>query len=245
MIDVPQGKEKGSHWFRAAFDPAPLRGKNVTFLFRYRTQNVSTPPKKYYGSKFMVSYRDASSGEKLWPDAGLQEGNVSWCDGALQVTFRPGAADAEVMLGLQEVSGRIEFEFDSLRSGSVFSPAARINLDYKVKYPQKTEKHSRLRGMMSPAGPMTEEMFRTLKQWNVNLVRMQIMRNWNKLNTELDLDEYYRWLDKRLDEIENATRLAEKYGIRLIIDLHSPPGGKSSLNHMRMFCEKKICGCFP
>lgn len=84
-----------------------------------------------------------------------------------------------------------------MRSGSVFSPAARINLDYKVKYPQKTEKHSRLRGMMSPAGPMTEEMFRTLKQWNVNLVRMQIMRNWNKLNTELDLDEYYRWLDKR------------------------------------------------
>lgn len=244
VIDVPQGKEKGSHWFRAAFDPAPLRGKNVTFLFRYRTQNVSTPLKKYYGSKFMVSYRDASSGEKLWPDAGLLEGNVSWCDGALQVTFRPGAADAEVMLGLQEVSGRIEFEFDSLRSGSVFSPAARINLDYKVKYPQKTEKHSRLRGMMSPAGPMTEEMFRTLKQWNVNLVRMQIMRNWNKLNTELDLDEYYRWLDKRLDEIENATRLAEKYGIRLIIDLHSPPGGKSSLNHMRMFCEKKYADAF-
>ena len=38
VIDVPQGKEKGSHWFRATFDPAPLRGKNVTFLFRYRTQ---------------------------------------------------------------------------------------------------------------------------------------------------------------------------------------------------------------
>ncbi len=36
VIDVPQGKEKGSHWFRAAFDPAPLRGKDVTAASRLR-----------------------------------------------------------------------------------------------------------------------------------------------------------------------------------------------------------------
>ncbi len=244
VIDVPRGKERGTHWFSASFDPAPLRGKQVTFLFRYRLQNVSLPPKKYYGSKFMVSYRDAASRKKVWPDAWLPEGSQPWNSGALQVKFRPQAIEAEIMLGLQNVSGKIEFEFDSLQCGSVFSPAARVNLDYKVKYPQGGKADSRLRGVMSPSGPMTEEMFRILKQWNVNLLRMQMIRNWNKINTDQDLDEYNRWLDGRLNQIEEAADLAGKYGIRIVIDLHSPPGGKTALNHMRMFNEKKYADAF-
>lgn len=242
-VNVPRGSESGLHAFRAALDLKELRGKRVTFLIRYRIQEVSEPPKPYLGSKFMVSY--LANGVKQWPDAGLPQGSSDgWRSGAFIVEFPADAADGELTLGLEDASGRIEFDLSTLEIGVVFSPEKRVNLDYRVAYPDPVRNAPRRRGVMVPSGPVTDEMLRTLHDWNANLIRAQITRNWGKIGTELDLDEYNRWLDKRLDEIEKTAELARKYDIKLVIDLHSPPGGKIDARNMRMFFEPKYADAF-
>lgn len=243
VIEVPRGREPGMHAFHAVPDMKSLRGKRVTFLIRYRGNDVSEPPKPYLGSKFMVSY--TGCGIKRWPDAKLPEGDSGgWKTATLTEEFPPDASGGEISLGLQDVSGRIEFDLSTLEIGIAFSPEKRVNLDFRVKYPDAIRNAPRRRGVMVPSGPVTDEMLRVLHDWDANLIRAQITRNWGKIDTELDLDEYNQWLDKRLDEIEETAKLAGKYGIKLVIDLHSPPGGKIDAYNMRMFFEKKYADAF-
>lgn len=83
--------------------------------------------------------------------------------------------------------------------------------------------------MMSPSRDMTEDDFRTLKAWGVNLLRYQMTRNWSKLDDNQDLAEYDRWQDGRLDHLDAfVLPMAEKYGISVVIDLHVFPGGRNA-----------------
>jgi len=243
IIDVPPGKAAGMHAFQAKISMETMRNRRVSFLIRYRIGDVSEPPKPYWGSKFMLSY--TGNGIKCYPDANLPEGRGGdWCNGSFVETFAPDAQNGELVLGLQEVSGRIEFDLSSLECGVAFSPDKRVNLDYQVSYPDTVLHEPRRRGVMVASGPVTDEMLNVLHQWNVNLIRAQITRNWGKTNTELDLEEYNHWLDQRLNEIEETVKLGAKYDIKVVIDLHSPPGGKIDARNMRMFFEKKYADAF-
>lgn len=243
VIDVPRGKEAGMHAFSAKIDLAKLQGQRLTFLIRYLTDGVSAPSKSYWGSKFMLSY--TGNGVKCWPQANLPAGSSDgWKTGVLSETFAADAVNGELVLGLQEVSGRIEFDLSSLECGVAFSPDARVNLDYQLNYPEAVADAPRQRGVMVASGPVTDDMLKVLNDWNVNLIRAQITRNWGKIDTELDLEEYNRWLDRRLGEIETTAALAAKYNIKLVIDLHSPPGGKIDARNMRMFFDQKYADAF-
>ena len=242
-VDVPQEDAATSHWFSAKFDPAPFRGKSVCFLVKFRTKGVTQSKLRHLGSKFMIVCNDGPESKTQYHDAWLPEGDQDWQYGSIFQTISPNAKNAEIVLGMQNVSGRIEFELDSVECGALYTPENRTNLDYRIQYPDSV-RNARLRGVMSPGGPLNEEMLQTLKNWNANLIRYQLIRNWGQMNTEMDLDEYNIWLDKRLNNLEQMTKLSSGYGIRFILDMHSPPGGKSGWYNMRMFSEKKYADAF-
>jgi endoglucanase len=83
---------------------------------------------------------------------------------------------------------------------------------------------SRLRGaMVSP--DIDEASLRVLGQeWNANLIRWQLVRR-EEIDNPLDLAVYDRWLQSALKQLDAALPLCEKYGLRVVVDLHSPPGG--------------------
>ena len=83
-----------------------------------------------------------------------------------------------------------------------------------------------LRGVMLPERPTTEDDIATLASWGATLARFQIMRNWMADNDAQDLDEYFAWIDTRLDNLVDVLRWAEAHGLKIVVDLHSPPGGK-------------------
>ena len=138
-------------------------------------------------------------------------------------------------LGLQNSSGKIEYEMDSFEIGIGFSPENRKNLDYIVKYPEKVRNHPRLRGAMFEGHLIPEQNFQTFVEWNGNLIRAQITRNWGRYGTDLDVEEYLNWFEMRLKQIDENSKTALKYGMKIVIDLHSPPGGRIDPNNMRMF----------
>ena len=83
---------------------------------------------------------------------------------------------------------------------------------------------------------MTEDDFKTLRSWGATLLRFQMVRDWHAVNGNRDLDEYDRWLDGRLDHLDKVVLpLALKHGIRVVVDMHVPPGGRDAGTEANMF----------
>ena len=79
---------------------------------------------------------------------------------------------------------------------------------------------------MLPARATTEDDIETLHQWGATMARYQIVRNWNGNDDNQDLAEYAAWIDSRLDNIEDVIRWARARGMKIVVDVHVPPGGK-------------------
>ncbi|MGH6845714.1 MAG: glycoside hydrolase family 5 protein, partial [Methylocella sp.] len=94
-----------------------------------------------------------------------------------------------------------------------------------------------MRGVMSPTQFNASDL-EVLGQYQANLIRWQIMRNWGRSNTERDLDDYNSWLARKLNELDQVLAAAEANGLKVAIDLHTPPGGRYADKSMAMFYEQ-------
>lgn len=238
-VEVPSGAEMEQNWLERELDLVPFRGKEVSFAVKCRWTGVSKPPEPWNGIKFMLRYQAVPNGTTYWPGGnGMYGDSDGWRWTGFTVKFPETVTAGTLSMGLQHSYGKVEFDLASLRIGTLFSPDDRINREWKVKYPEKIASLPRLRGVMSPH-KITYEDLKTLHEWNVNLVRAQMSRNWGAVGTELDLEEWDGWLAGKLDNLEQAMDWGREFGIRFVIDLHCPPGGRNTPDNMRMFNEKK------
>ncbi|MDO8346008.1 MAG: cellulase family glycosylhydrolase [Cellvibrio sp.] len=84
----------------------------------------------------------------------------------------------------------------------------------------------RLRGAMVSPG-IDEAGLRTIgREWNANVIRWQIVNFDKRSETSLELANYDAWLEGELVKLDAALLHCEKYGLMVVIDLHSPPGGR-------------------
>ena len=234
-VEVPDTPEKmKQHFAVCPIDLKPLYGQTVSFSIEAKGNDISTPAKFWNGGKVMLSFRDRE-GKMMWPGSSRISGSFDWREFGFSATIPEGATEGRLNLGLQQSSGKIEFRLDSLKVHQMFP---RINRDHRAVYSGTLANTPPLRGVMSPH-KFTEEDFRTLKAWNVNLVRAQITRRWGQFDTDQDLEEYDRWFDGKLAHLEQALQWAGKYGIKMIFDMHTPPGGRNRQREMTMFFKKK------
>jgi Endoglucanase len=64
--------------------------------------------------------------------------------------------------------------------------------------------------------------------WNANLVRWQL--NFGFPNGPADtasLKTYFNWLDGQLERFDNMLPSLRQYGLKVCLDLHTPPGGRT------------------
>ena len=102
-----------------------------------------------------------------------------------------------------------------------------------------------LHGVMLPERATTEDDIATLASWGATLARFQIMRNWSAVDDCQDLEEYAQWIDSRLDNLADVLRWAEARGMKIVVDLHSPPGGKRQRpREMNMLHDDKYAEAF-
>ena len=98
-----------------------------------------------------------------------------------------------------------------------------------------------LRGVMSPSRDMTEDDFRTLREWGATLLRYQM----NVPDRERGLDKIGPWIEGRLDHLDSfILPMAEKYGILVAVDLHAAPGGVDATRDMAMFHDVECAEYF-
>ena len=123
---------------------------------------------------------------------------------------------------------------------SAAEPAAGL-----AAYTPDVASRPRLRGFMSPARDMTEDDFRTLKSWGATLLRYQMVRDWHGVDANRDLKEYSQWLKGRLDHFDKfVLPMAVKHGMKVVLDLHVPPGGRDAGAEHNMFYDRKYADYF-
>lgn len=234
-VTVPASDGKKMNAVIFPIDIKPFRGMVLSLSCQMKAQDVTQPAARYNGIKNMIHITSASGGEN-WLNTGNMYGTFDWKTITCQVPVADDAEKAELVLGLQDSSGTAwiaNVELIALRVKPT-RPAPMQNP------PPAYRGHDlpRLRGVMSP-NQFREKDFEDLAKWNVNAIRWQMGRSWGKGATDRDLAEYDRWLDGKLDDTAKALDAAAKYGIKVMIDLHSPPGGREDDRTLTLVLDKK------
>lgn len=216
-----------------------LRGR-----IRARASGVARPKLDYLGVKFQFCLTDGLTGNVLYPNVqekNLKFGSYAWRE--LTVGAPMAGLDLRnpvtLSLGLQGTTGEVEFDLSTLSVELLDDVYPRVNADFRVDYPERIRNLPPLRGVMLPGGrDLTEGDFADLRKWGVRLARYQMIRHWGQNRANRDLDDYRRWMEGRLDHLEQVLAWAEKYGIRIVIDVHVAPGGQNEAKEMNMFFER-------
>jgi len=234
-VTVSPDSDDGSAMIRMPLELKRYQGCQLTFECMAKAENVTKPKEAYLGVKFMLHYKSPSAGPR-WQNPNDVHGTFDWKALKFLATVEADAQDGEIDLGLQGSSGKVWFDQIKVtvyKSAPPARPAPPL-------HPQpvfKGHNLARLRGVMSPNTFSDEDMRVLGKEWNANVIRWQITRNWGRPGTDRDLEEYDRWIDSELDDLDKALDAAQRYGLKVVIDMHSPPGGRYENNDVAIFYE--------
>jgi hypothetical protein len=233
-VSVSSEDSGGGNMIRIPLDLTAYRGCVLVFECMAKAENVSKPQQSHNGVKFMLHYRSATTGPD-WQNENDLSGSFDWKKIGFTTRIAADANGGELNLGLQDSSGTAWFDDVTIR---VFKTPVKRPVP-PANPPPAFKGHDlpRLRGVMSPNEFRDEDLRVLGKEWNANVIRWQITRNWGRAGTDRDLAEYDRWLDAELDDLDKALEACRTYGIKVVIDMHSPPGGRYANNDLAIFNE--------
>lgn len=236
LIERPADAGVGSTAIGIDLPVEALRGRRVTWQADVRVEAVSAPPQPWNGVKLMLVIERADGG-KSYPQADIPEETSDWRTYLRTERIPADATRVFLHLGLEQVMGRAWYDRVRVYLGRPAGlPTGRRR---EVRF--RPHPLDRLRGVMH--GPrFVEENLRHLgEDWRANQVRWQL--NWTPMKDAetwaADLDAFDRWLEGALSEADQAAAACEKYGLLMLLDLHTPPGGRAGGGVCRMFSEQR------
>ncbi|HEY3328624.1 MAG TPA: cellulase family glycosylhydrolase [Capsulimonadaceae bacterium] len=217
---------------------AEVRGTHVEITTDIRAGGVTKPAHSYNGIKAMLHVASPTTSDN-WDQANANQGDFplsyDWKTFTFRTTVPADASTATLILGLQESAGTVSFrnlKVVVLRKISTYPSAPPPGPLYTGHSP------GALRGMMiDPL--MKADDIETLKKWNVNLVRYQLMWGgfpFSKADSATPA-EYDAWLDGLLAHVDELMPVFKKAGILVLLDLHTPPGGREKTKGHRIFTD--------
>jgi endoglucanase len=201
-----------------------VRGCLVRGTAMVRAEGVGAPPNPWNGIKCMLAL--ATPDRKLWPQATIGTGTFDWRRVAFTTRVPADATSATLALGLEQVAGKVWFDDVKI----VVARPARARSAVTTFNPPFTNRDGpRMRGaMVSPN--IDAEGLRVLgRDWNANLIRWQLIRH-GRPGEAVSMDDYDAWLEGELKKLDAALPRCEEHGLRVVVDLHSPPGGRATVS---------------
>ena len=159
-------------------------------------------------------------GETQWPQVPCPSGSFDFSRRSTRTLIPPDATAAELILGLELVAGRVWIDNARIvlaKEGAVMPPAPAEQPIFKG------HDGTALRGAMVHPRVTREDLRVLAKDWGGNLIRYQLL-HMPKRDDEGNLDAYEAWLAGELDYLDGVLAWSEELGLRVVIDLHSPPG---------------------
>ncbi len=214
-----------------------LRGARVRVEALVKAEGVTPPPRPWNGIKVML-HSQSPDGDK-WEQQNNVAGTFDWKVVAFSARVPADATAAWLVLGLEAVNGVAWF--DDVKVTVTAAPRARP-AQAASGLAFKGHDLPRLRGAM--IGPnVTETDLAVLGgEWGANHVRWQLI--WGGFPhspaDRVDLAAYDAWLEGALRHLDKLLPVCERLGIKVLIDLHTPPGGRNEAKECRLFHEKQF-----
>lgn len=212
-----------------------FRGTRLTLSAKVKALDVSRPEMGHDGIKFILQTR-APGGDRYHAVTDLH-GAFDWRALGVSAPIPPDATEINILLGLAGVTGEVFFDDVKLVVSGVPRKRTEVNpnAETKEKPDRRTDVH-RLRGVMY--GPRVNEAdLRVLAGWGANLIRWQFYWHGGSFEDQRrDLSAYDKWLEQTMADLERLLPVCKELGLRVVIDLHTPPGGTSA-GHWLMFSE--------
>ncbi|MDD3153689.1 MAG: cellulase family glycosylhydrolase [Victivallaceae bacterium] len=191
-----------------------VNGKRIQVSCEIRGREISKPMRTYLGPKIMLVCPMPE--QTYYWDFTRRYGSFDWSPATLSIFVPADAKKPALALGLQGSSGL--FQIRNLKIETIEDSTPEVLPPQSGKpYLQKT----RFRGVMT-GHDLSENAIRELgENWGANLVRYQIV-NFKKIKFK-DFPEYCAWLDAELARLDSLLPCFAKYGVKVLIDLHSGP----------------------
>ncbi len=197
-----------------------IRGARVSCEAMVQAEGVTKPPQSWSGIKVML-HLTAPGGDQ-WLQQNNLSGSFDWRRVRFQAAVPADVTKAEIILGLEAVNGTAKF--DDVKVSVIRAPRQRIVTAPAAGPVFKGHDSPRLRGAMIQPD-ITPESLRVLgKDWNANVIRWQLIQT-SRVARNVTLTNYDQWLDGELRKLDAALPLCAELGVRVVLDLHSPPGG--------------------
>ena len=196
-----------------------VRGKWVSLQAEVKAEAISRKPEDWNGIKVMLKVETPNGDE--WPQLTLPAGTFAWTSFSTRIFVPPDATAATLHLGLEKVTGTAWFDnirITLVREHTEVPPAPAGQPIFKG------HSTSGLRGAMVHPEMTQEDLRIFAEEWGGNLIRCQLLYLPPK-GAEQDFGAYDLWLDRALKKLDEVIVWARKYGVKVVVDLHSPPGG--------------------
>lgn len=198
-------------------------------------KDLSSSAMPYFNSKLKLSFKSKSGGDQN-PEAKRKTGTYDWWKAARVFTVPEDASDIQITIGLQDVTGSywvkdLKVICIPVYEGQAYTPSK-----------DPLQKVPKFRGIdTSRRDGWKEEDFIELKKWNVNIIRYQML----PFKTPIDTcEKFLAWIDIEMQKIDAFLVLAEKYGMKAVIDLQVGPGtNNSELGSNQMSWDKRDQDC--
>ena len=214
-----------------------LRGAKVRCRALVKADNVAKPANAWNGVKVML-HIVSPAGQK-WEQRNSVYGTFDWKPVEFTTQIPKDATSAELVLGLEVTSGRASFDDVGITVAAAPRIArARTNITPAFK----GHDLPRLRGAMIGTSVDTNDLRTLGREWGANHVRWQLL--WGGFPhspaDKGDLAAYDRWIDGELQRLDRLIPVCRESGLLLLIDLHTPPGGRDEASDCRMFKEPRF-----
>jgi hypothetical protein len=221
-FEVMPENSQGACLVTVPIDIQALRDREILLSYDVRAEGVSMPAHSYNGVKAQLHYESAASGPQ-WFNEGLLTGTFPWKHSSLLIRVDSDATKGVLQLGMQECAGTAwlrNIRIDIMRG--------------------KPDRPTRLRGVVGPSRYSPQD-FVALAGWKANVIRWQLINpDWDRASVPSDPALYEKWLNPKLDELAAVLDQAKKLGLKVIVDLHFPPGGRFSDGTLRLVMEKPL-----
>ncbi len=219
--------KNGNAGIEKTLNPQKIRGL-IAFEADIRGTDITVGAKRFFRAKFMLF--NTNGKKSSWPEPTIRTGTFDWHRIRKIVLLPPDTNQISFSTGIQEASGT--FDVANIRIWQVkevpdsdVTPVKPVNRE-AAAIPRGPGKGTDYRGFMS-GRDLSPEAFRTLKDWNANLLRFQMHPRKSK-NEACTPQQYLDGLDKEIARLDSILPSAGKAGIKIVIDLHSGPGTKLS-----------------
>lgn len=211
-------KAGGSQMTSVALPAKAVRGKKLAISVSVKAEGISARPQSWNGIK--VTMKIESAGETAWSQLSIPDGTFGWTSYSGSANVPESATAVTLILGLEEVTGKAELRDLTIRLRPLVPAIAAPPADRPIFTGHGT---GSLRGAMVRPLTLTDADLDTLvRLWGANLIRWQLVQ---PTGGGTDLGSYDEWLDSVLPRLDQALLQAGRIGCRVVVDLHSPPGG--------------------